>query len=494
MTLDGRVAMVTGGASGIGEAIAVLFAAQNADVVVADVDSAKGEDVVARIRSAGGRARFVELNVAGDEAVGAAVDRVVAESGALDVMVNNAGINGRTAVDQSGWWRLLGVNLLGVAWGTRHAVRVMRQAGGGVVLNTGSHAGQRGHRTHVYGASKAAVHTLTRYTALRHGPDKVRANAIVPGNIYTGIYDMGKQHAIARYVDANAPIDVGSGGHSIEDGAGGGLVEEFERLHPMGRRAEVSHIAAAAAYLASDEAEVVTGNEFMVTGGLLAPVRERRLLRSYSRPAPPDAVTPAEGSIALLTKNGPLGAAIADCFAARGIDVVVPDSNVLGDEESLGRWVRGFRDVAGLVYAMAPDSGGDLLSQAPSAWREQLNDNFRVPWALAHTAEQVLPPGGSVTFVADTAGLTGEVGSPAFCAAAAALIYSTDDLADVLRPTGVRLNTVVAELTSSPLNRSTLGGPASARDVGEVVYTLCRGVTTITGAQISLETSHPEDG
>ena len=153
--------MVTGGASGIGEAIAVLFAAQNADVVVADVDSAKGEDVVAGIRSAGGSARFVELNVADDDAVGAAVDRVVAESGALDVMVNNAGINGRTAVDQRGWWRLMGVNLLGVAWGTRHAVRVMRQAGGGVVLNTGSHAGQRGHRTHVYGASKAAVHTLT---------------------------------------------------------------------------------------------------------------------------------------------------------------------------------------------------------------------------------------------------------------------------------------------------------------------------------------------
>ena len=90
---------------------------------------------------------------------------------------------------------------------------------------------------------------------------------------------MGKQHAIARYVDANASIDVGPGGHSIEDGAGSALVEDFERLHPMGRRAEVSHIAAAAAYLASDEAEVVTGNEFMLTGGILAPVRERRLLR-----------------------------------------------------------------------------------------------------------------------------------------------------------------------------------------------------------------------
>lgn len=260
----------------------------------------------------------------------------------------------------------------------------------------------------------------------------------------------------------------------------------------MGRRAEVSHIAAAAAYLASDEAEVVTGNEFMLTGGILAPVRERRLLRSYSRPAPPDAVTPAEGSIALLTKNGPLGAAIADCFAVRGMDVVVPDNNVLGDEDSLGRWLQGLQGVAGLVYAMAPDSGGDLLSQAPSAWREQLNENFRVPWALAHTAGQVLPPGGSVTFVADAAGLTGEVGSPAFCAAAAALIYSTDDLADVLRPIGIRLNTVATELTSTPVNGATLGGPASAHDVGEVVYTLCREVIAITGAQISLETSHPD--
>ena len=144
-------------------------------------------------------------------------------------------------------------------------------------------------------------------------------------------------------------------------------------------------------------------------------------------------------------------------------------------------WFMPWRPIAGATCSVRPRLLGGKNSTTI----------FRVPWALAHTAGRVLPPGGSVTFVADAAGLTGEVGSPAFCAAAAAL-YSTDDLADVLRPIGIRLNTVVTELTSTPVNGATLGGPARAHDVGEVVYTLCRGVIAITGAQISLETSHPD--
>jgi NAD(P)-dependent dehydrogenase (short-subunit alcohol dehydrogenase family) len=490
--LNGKVALVTGGASGIGAAICRLFAEEGATVGIADLNAPAGRRLMSVIRQAGGDSVFLDVNVARSESVAAAVETMADHFGRLDVLVNNAGIGSYTSGDEPGWWRLLRVNLLGVAWGMRDAIRLMRTAGGGSIINMGSHAGQRAARAGVYGSSKAAVHCLTRYAALAHAPDRVRVNAVLPGHIDTPVRDLRRHHAIVRIIDGDssgfaAELDEGEDGR--ED-----LIEYLREIHPMGELARVEDIAEAALYLASKDAAVVTGNEFMVTGGIMPNLLRDRLVRApalaaaLGKPAGPN----PKGTTAIFSTNRDMVASLVSRYERCGLTVAVSPEPACTNEKAVRSWLASLGSLAGIIFAMRPDTGGDLFSQGPAEWEDELAADFRVPWVLAHAASEVAPPGAALTFIADAAGLTGAACSPAYCAAAAALIYSTDDLSDMLRPKGIRLNTLAAECTSSASVGKALGGPPSKEDIAELAFTVMRS-SSLTGLQVSLETSHPDD-
>jgi 3(or 17)beta-hydroxysteroid dehydrogenase len=496
--LDGKIAMVTGGASGIGEATCRLFATEGATVVIADINAPQGRELAREIAGSGGAAEFVETNVADEASFGTAVDTVLDRHGALDVLVNNAGIGGGSVSDDPAtWWRLLRIDLLGTAWGTRHAVRAMRAGPGGVIVNVGSHSELRGCRTGLYGAAKAGVHALTRYTSLVHGPDRIRANTVLPGNVYTPIHYRELQRAVVRYVDGDTEA---FGGITAAGLNAAGLnaeadrqevLADFLRRHPMGRLATVGDIAHAALYLASDEAPVVTGNEFMVTGGILERRLSDRLARAGATASWPPVPAPPAGALALLTGNTDLAGALRARLAADGMKVCEPDAATRQDELRLSQWLAERAPFAGIVVAMDPDPGGDLGSQGPAEWQAVLFAGLRLPWVVANSAPGLVLPGGSLTFVTDAAGLTSAQGSPAFCAAAAGLTYLTDDFADQLRRDSIRVNTITAELTSAPSKPAGLGAPAVAADVAELVVTVSRQLSAVTGLQLTMETSHP---
>lgn len=492
--LGGKVIVVTGGASGIGAGMCRVLAAAGAAIGVADVNRAAGRRLVSELRRHGHEACFVETNVADSLSVAAAVQAVCDQYGSLDAMINNAGIGSQTSGDEAGWWRLLRINVLGVAWGMREAIASMRGTGGGSIVNTGSHAGLRSARAGVYGSSKAAVHALTRYGALAHARDKIRVNAVLPGNIYTPIHDRRRHDALVALMDGDDlafetdPLDRGHAPDLDREA----MLDEFRRIHPMGELAQVTDIADAARYLVSDAASVVTGNELLVTGGIMAAQLADRLNRSVQAIRTPAVPAPA-GTIALISRDTPIVDALGSEFARVGRPVAALTSALAADPTGAVRWLRQVDNLAGVVFAMRPDPSGDLFSQGPQVWDEEVSADFRVPWVIADAARHLLPPGGVVTFIADSAGLTGALASPAFCATAAALIYATDDLADSLRRHGIRLNTIVAETIgrTRPDSESTLGGPASRTDVAAIALTLTR-TASLSGLQLSLQTSQPD--
>jgi NAD(P)-dependent dehydrogenase (short-subunit alcohol dehydrogenase family) len=494
--LNRKVAVVTGGASGIGSAMSRLFAREGAAVAIADVNRVAGEALATEIRHDGGDAVYHEMNAADSESVSAAVDRIRSDHGRLDVYVNNAGIGSQSSGDAAGWWRLLRINLLGVAWGMREAVALMRDSGGGSIVNTGSHAGQRAARAGVYGCSKAAVHTLTRYAALAHAPARVRVNAVLPGNIYTPIHDLRRHEALVRLMDEGRsgleaePMDQGDDPVEAREKT----IEAFREIHPMGRLATEEDIAEAALYLASDAANAVTGNEFLVNGGIMAALLRDRLVgatKAVAASQPPSPPHPP-ATTAVVSANPAMAGAVVSRFERSGLPVAVSPHPLCTDETSVREWLTHLGPLAGIVFAMRPDQGGDLFTQRPTDWEDELAADFRVPWILARAAADMLPAGAAVTFVADAAGLTGAACSPAYCSAAAALIYSAEDFADQLRPRHIRLNTVVAEATSATLGGTALGAPTSREDIAEMAFTLMRS-SALTGLQVSLETSHPYD-
>jgi 3(or 17)beta-hydroxysteroid dehydrogenase len=489
--LSGKVAVVTGGASGIGEAIVRALAREGAAVAIADINAAAGGRLAEELTADAADASFVRMNVADAADVQRGVEVVRDRYGRLDVFVNNAGIGGSPR-DDAGWWRLFDVDLLGTAWGTAQAVAAMRDGGGGSIVDIGSHAGQYGCRTGPYGAAKAGVHTLMRYTSLRHAADGVRANAVLPGNIYTTIHDPARQEAIARYVDGDhTAFDVDPLGRTTPETSKEEVLADFRRRHPMGRLAEVEDIARAVLFLASDDARVVTGNEFAVTGGVLPKRLSDRLAASAAVARWPEVPAPPDGTIAIVSGNTPLSAALADEFAGPGVTPRTAPAGLLGDEEGICAWLENIPDLAGIVFAIAPDPGGTLFDQTPALWRDQLTTTVRIPWLLGARAADAVAPGGSLTFVSDAAGITGAGGSPAFCATAAALAYFADGFAEDHRARGLRVNCVVAEQTSSPPARAGLGSAASAEDVAGAVHYLSRGSQALTGARMILETAHP---
>ncbi len=244
--LDGKVALVSGAARGLGAATARLFAAEGARVVVGDLRDSDGEAVAAEIAAAGGDARFVHLDVTSERDWQEAVAAAVSGYGGLDVIVNNAGIwrGGRveeTSVEH--WDAVNDVNSKGVFLGTRAAIPALRAAGGGSIVNVSSISGMVGNpRTSAYAASKGAVRVFTKATAIQYAAEGIRANSIHPGPVET---DLLGQVVDALEIDAFAPA-------------------------PLGRVGKAEDVAFGALYLACDESSFVTGSELVIDGGATA--------------------------------------------------------------------------------------------------------------------------------------------------------------------------------------------------------------------------------
>lgn len=249
--LDGKVAVVTGAGSGIGEAIARAYAAAGAKVLVADVDMQNGMRVAADL---GAAARFRKVDVTDSADVAAALEDAAETWGSLDVLVNNAGVGFVGSVvetSEEDFARLMDVNVRGVFHGCRHAVPIMLRQGHGVILNMGSVAGLVGiERRFAYCATKGAVLAMSRQLAVDYAGSGIRCNAIAPGTVHTPFVE----GYLRRF-------------HAGEED------EVRRRLHarqPVGRMGRPEEIAALAVYLASDEAVFVTGAVFPIDGGWTA--------------------------------------------------------------------------------------------------------------------------------------------------------------------------------------------------------------------------------
>ncbi len=261
--LDGKVALVTGGASGIGAATVRLFAAEGARVVIADMQDDKGQDVA---RALGADGTFVHVNVTLEAEVQAAVETAVERWGRLDCLFNNAGFGGAlgpiesTSVDE--YDMTFDVLLKGVFLGIKHAAPVMKRQRAGSILSTASVAGiEAGVGPHLYSVAKAGVIHLTKSVALELGEYGIRANCICPGAIVTPL-------AVGRPAPTERQVE--------------GLRRGAADMHALGRVGEPEEIARAALWLASDDASFVTGQALAVDGGITAG-RPWRALPEFQR-------------------------------------------------------------------------------------------------------------------------------------------------------------------------------------------------------------------
>lgn len=250
--LAGKVALITGGASGIGRATAELFAREGATVLIADRDGATGELAVAALIAAGARASFIHTDVAVAADCAAAVAAAVSRYGRLDVLFNNAGITRRANVidtTEQEWDQVMAVNVKSIFLMCKHAVPVMRQQGGGSIINTASGWGLVGGKDAVsYCASKGAVVILTKAMAVDHGPQNIRVNCVCPGDTDT---PMLRNEAQQLGLEETALVTAGAG-------------------RPLMRVGQPREIAQAVLFLASDRASFVTGDALVVDGGGLA--------------------------------------------------------------------------------------------------------------------------------------------------------------------------------------------------------------------------------
>jgi NAD(P)-dependent dehydrogenase (short-subunit alcohol dehydrogenase family) len=251
---NGKIAVVTGGGSGIGRATALLLAAEGAKVTVADISADAAASVADAARDAGGIARAQTVDVADPDAVAAMVGDTVREFGGLDILHNNAAALDQNHLDQdvatmelATWERVIAVNLTGPMLGCRYAVPAMLERGGGSIVNTASAAAFYGSRSLLaYGTSKAGVVALTQYVATAYADRGIRCNAVAPGVV------------VAR---------------AAQDALGGPMGDRLRRYtvnHPVGRLGYPEDIAEAVAYLASDASAFVTGTVLRIDGGFTA--------------------------------------------------------------------------------------------------------------------------------------------------------------------------------------------------------------------------------
>jgi NAD(P)-dependent dehydrogenase (short-subunit alcohol dehydrogenase family) len=250
--LKGKVALVTGGASGIGRATALLFAREGAAVAIVDLDEPQARTAVQDIEAQGGQAIFIRCDVTRADECQHAVQATLEQFGRLDILFNNAGIVRRADViktTEEEWDRVMDVNVKSIFLMSKYVVPVMAAAGGGAIINTSSGWGLKGGGNAVaYCASKGAVTNMTRAMAIDHGKQKIRVNAVCPGDTDTPMLrDEARQLG------------------QTEDGF---LADAANR--PLGRYAQPEEIAQAVLYLASDAASYVTGTALVVDGGGLA--------------------------------------------------------------------------------------------------------------------------------------------------------------------------------------------------------------------------------
>ena len=249
MRLEGKVAIISGGARGQGAEEARLFAKEGAKVVFGDILDDEGRKVEAEISEAGGEAAYIRLDVTIAQDWKAAVELAENKYGKLDILVNNAGILNRKGIEdttEEEWDQIMDVNAKGVFLGTKEAIPAMRRAGGGSIVNISSVAGLIGSSQGIaaYTASKGAVRLFTKVTAVQHANDGIRCNSVHPGGVDTPMTQDAMSDPAVR--------------------------AERERRVPLGRIGTVEDIAYGVLYLASDESSFVTGSELVIDGGSTA--------------------------------------------------------------------------------------------------------------------------------------------------------------------------------------------------------------------------------
>lgn len=251
MRLEGKVALISGGARGLGEAQARLFAKEGVKVVIGDILENDAMKIVTEINNKGGEALFIKLDVTCEEDWRMIINATIDQFGKLDVLVNNAGIGGNRGVSieemsEEMWDEVMAVNAKGVFFGTKLAIPEMLKTGGGSIVNISSQIGIVGSDTSnlAYQASKGAVHIFTKAVALRYATKGIRVNSVHPGPIQTPMLEAG-------FVDEQRRRKV------------------LSRI-PMGRVGKPEEVAYGVLFLASDEASFVTGTELVIDGGYIA--------------------------------------------------------------------------------------------------------------------------------------------------------------------------------------------------------------------------------
>lgn len=252
--LSGKVAIVTGGANGLGEAISTRMAEEGAMIAVLDRDEDGGKRVAGKLSDSGAKAAFFACDVTRENDVSSAISAAAEQFGSVDILVNNAGIEGvnkpthELALEE--WELVMSVNTTAVFLCTKHAIPYLKQAGGGSIINISSIYGiLGGGDVPPYHASKGAVRVMSKNDALTYAADKIRVNSIHPGFIFTSMVHRYATEAGLSEEDARSILDP---------------------AHPLGGTGKPDDIAWGAVYLASDQAKWVTGSELVIDGGYTA--------------------------------------------------------------------------------------------------------------------------------------------------------------------------------------------------------------------------------
>jgi len=254
MNFKGRVAVVTGGGSGIGKACAQEFVQNNAAVALVDRDAKAGEITAAELKRQGGRAEFFQVDVASRSEVEKLIPKIVSAFGGIDILVNNAGIQRYgtvTTISEDEWDEVMNINLKGAFLMSRSVIPQMIERGGGSIVITGSVQSVAAQRNSVhYVVSKHGLLGLTRCLALDYGKQNIRANCVLPGAIDTPMLRW------AANLDSHPEK----------------VLESCDRVHVRGKMGQPEEVAHVIVFLASDQASFMTGSAVMVEGGLLVPV------------------------------------------------------------------------------------------------------------------------------------------------------------------------------------------------------------------------------